>query len=739
MEYFARSENEKGEKETVQHHLIRTAELCHDFAGAFDCAEAGYWMGVLHDFGKYGVPFQEVLARSRCYVDHAMPGAAFLTARTCGKYRERGELWPLVVAVRCHHSELRYDIGPEIREWERGAEKGPDGSTYALTAKTVAEALRIFNMEISLPDHKPKLPSLPERNSCLERNNQKMLQTRMLFSSLTDADYSASAEHFTPDYLGRSAVSKIDPRNTYEILLKYKTELGKRSAADPKIDWLRNKLYEYCERAGKTFETGVYTLTAPTGAGKTLAMLAFALQQMINFGKKRIILVLPYLSIIEQNTAVYRNIIPDILEDHSQTEREDKFARELSQRWDAPFIVTTSVKFFESLFACSGPACRKLHTLADSVVLFDEAQSLPVQLAESTLSALRELSATYRTTVVFSTATQPDFSKLPHMTWNPREIVSEPQAMFTQARRVNVEWIIDHATALEAVVGLMAEELNSCLIVNLRSHAQKAFDALSQKCGTEDTYLMTTDLCPAHRTEILDSIKRKLKAGKPCRLVATQCIEAGVDISFDVMYRALAPLESIIQAGGRCNRSDARKRGRLTVFIPNESKLYPDDFYQQSANAVMVLQARHTIDINDLEHIREYYEILYGSGQVSEKKAVVDAIELMDFPAVAKAYRLIEDDQLQVVVPFSNEEKLFRNLAEEARSHGVTASWMRRAAPLTVHSYRRDLVRNVCERLFVHMGKAGEKMECNWYILSNRKLYDERKGLQLKDEFNGII
>ncbi len=739
MQYFARSENDSGYKETVQHHLCRTKELCGLYAGEFDCRTAGQWMGILHDFGKYSENFQQVLQGTCVHVDHALPGAAFLCAKLCGKKREESRFWPLVAAVRSHHGQLQYYFGAEIVGWQKGGERSPDDNTYSILSSQIEHALSVFSEENVLPNEPPILPELSDFGSVMERNNRLMMLTRMLFSALTDADYSASAEHFNPDYLQNTSVSPMDPVKVYEMLSAYRAEISRNSTADPSINELRNHLYRVCDVAGQISEPGLYTLTAPTGTGKTLAMLAFGLQQMICKKKKRIIVVLPYLSIIEQNAAVYKNMIPDILEDHSQAEREGEFAKELSQRWDAPFIITTSVKFFESLFSCNGPACRKLHHLTDSVILFDEAQSLPVHLAETTLSALSELVDHYHATVVFSTATQPDFSQLPGVRWTPQELVDHTQDMFEQARRVTAQWNLKGPIGLDTVANEMAQNENACVIVNLRAHAQKMFDFLCSVCNSADVYLMTTDLCPAHRTQILNEVREKLRYHRPCYMVATQCIEAGVDISFDVMYRALAPLESIIQAAGRCNRSDATKRGKFSVFLPDEEKLYPDDFYRQASNAVLTLIARHEIDLNDLSHIQEYYKILYGNGQVRQKKELSDAIKNMDFHGVAKAYRLIEDNQLQILVPCPGKEDVFQALAEEGREFGVTAAWMRRAAPYTVHSYQRTQVYEMCEQLFVYTGTHRVKNDCNWYILSNPVLYHNKKGLQLSAEFNGII
>ncbi len=739
MNYYARSENANGQMETVQHHLQRTAELCSQYASAFDCADCGIWMGLLHDFGKYSQSFQAVLLHQLVHIDHALPGAAFLCEKLCGKETASSKFWPMSVAIRCHHGKLQYDYTAELKAWKCTKDnscKSSSGNSYSLLPFQIPAALQVFLRENTLPRQKPMLPQFAKCSSLYDFNQQKMLFTRMLFSCLTDADYSASAEHFDPNYLVNTSLPLIDPAGTWDALEKYRARLSCASKADPAINRLRNELYQYCQSAGECSSSGLYTLTAPTGTGKTLAMLAFGLMQMIHQHKKRIIIVLPYLSIIEQNAAVYQNIIPDILEDHSQAERNTPADQEISQRWDAPFIITTSVKFFESLFACSGPACRKLHRLANSVILFDEAQSLPVHLVTATLSALRELAFSYHSTIVFSTATQPDFNQLPDLEWLPHEIVPNPQQMFSKARRATSCWRLDSPLSLYSVAQEAAQNPDACIIVNLRRHAQIAYGALRSFCPENSVFMMTTDLCPAHRTRILSTIKDRLQQKLPCYLVATQCIEAGVDISFSTLYRALAPLESIIQAAGRCNRNDTRRRGMFFVFIPDEEKLYPDDFYQQASNAVLTLSARHEIDLYSLSDIHEYYEILYGNGCIHDKSALQRAIESMDFEGVSREYKLIDDNQIQILVPCPGCEDQVRELAEKARN-GITSGWIRRAAPFTVHSYNRKFAADCCEEFFVRAGR--EKLACGWYFLSNPDYYDPACGLQTSVSFDGII
>lgn len=734
MVYYARSENSSGRRETVKEHLEMTARLCRLYAAEFGCGDIGEWMGLMHDFGKYGERFQKVLEGKAAHVDHSLAGAVFMSQKLGMKNRESSSLWPAAAAVRCHHGKLRYDFFGEMEAWAKGETVSPAGGTYSLSAREAKEAAAVFKSEITLPLTPPKCPCFAERHGENGRILQKMLFTRMLFSALTDADYSAAAQHFDSDYLKKASLPPLDIKDAAEKLDRYRAAASASSRASDNIKRMRDQLFEMCRRAGGQRKNGVYTLTAPTGTGKTLAVLAFALEQMMKFGKKRTIVVLPYLSIIEQNAAVYRGIIPQLIEDHSQAERGDEGARELSQRWDSPFIITTSVKFFESLFACTGPACRKLHRFADSVIIFDEAQSLPAELAGTTLNAVEELSDTYGSTVVFSTATQPKFGLLPHVFWQPEEIVQNREDLFKRADRVDTLWRLKSTLTARETAEEMAQHRNCCVIVNLRGQAAEIYRELKRLRG-EDVFLLTSDLCPIHRTEVLSKVRDRLERGEGCLLAATQCIEAGVDISFDVMYRALAPLESIVQAAGRCNRGGSGGRGKLTVFVPEGKNIYPDSFYKRCANAVLTLSSRHEIDLNRPSHIEEYYEILFKNGGIDERKKLKDAVEKMDFEKVAEAYRLIEDDQLSVLVPYGS-DGLFEHLAEEGRK-GVTASFAAKAGGLAVRSYMREQIEKNCEKLYVM--SEGVKTESGWYVLSNRAYYSEDRGLDFSEEFDGII
>ena len=503
---------------------------------------------------------------------------------------------------------------------------------------------------------------------------------------------------------------------------------------------LREELYQNCVEAAE-LPPGLFTLTAPTGTGKTLSLFAFALRHAAKFHKRRIFIVLPYLSIIKQNADIYRALTGgDLLEDHSQSNLPEGM-REFSERWSSPVIVTTSVRFFESLFSSRPTGCRRLHHLANSVVVFDEAQSLPPALTGVTLDTANALCSRYGCSVVFSTATQPSFDFRSDIVWKPTEIVRESARMFCETKRVKAEWRLSSATPLAEIAEEMVKQPVCCAIVNMRRHARTLFHELKQRVSEQDgLFFMTTDLCAAHRDAELKAIYDRLEQHLPCRLVATQCVEAGVDLDFPVLYRALAPLESIVQAAGRCNRNGTCTSGRLIVFIPEnegKGKLYPDDFYGLAAGCVLTLYGRHPIDLDDPAHLREYYELLFREGGKDDLK-LLQAIEALDFAGVDEHYKLIKAQGVNVVVPYNPE--LFASLRDEAASTGMTREWMRRARPITVSSFDRDMVDARCGALYVaKKGRPDRETASGWYLLGNPADYDKDMGLQFASGFDVVI
>lgn len=720
MIYYAKSLREDGRQETVQEHTQTVKLLAQTYGKVFGEEIQAGLCGLFHDFGKYSSAFQNVLQGTQTGVDHAIGGAAFLYS-----FRKKA-LRPIIEAVAAHHTHLisQEDLAGILETALRteGPLTTPCGKQAALCGgKDYQEAGQAFQADF--PDFRfPKMNTLLPQPPFVGQEDS-MLYTRMLFSCLVDADYTASS--LTPPEEGPA----LDVSAALKKLYDHCEALGKNSRADPVLNQFRNRLFERCGQAGER-NGGLFTLTAPTGTGKTLALLHFALRHCQYTGKRRIFVVLPFLSLIEQSAQVYREILPHVMEDHSQSRLPEEM-RDHAARWDQPFIVTTSVRFFESLFSDRPTDCRKLHNLANSVILFDEAQSLPVSVLSPTLKVMKELCSRYGCSVVFSTATQPDYTGLQEVDWPASELLPEYNVFYKALRRTSAHWEIDAPTLLEDIAERMAQQRNVCAIVNLRAHARKLYQALAQHCPKEEVFLLSTDLCPAHRTEVIETIHRRQKEKLPCRVVSTQCIEAGVDLDFDCLYRALAPLEAIIQAAGRCNRNGKSTCGELYVFIPAEDRLYPDSHYENGATIVRAMQMQHPIDIHDPESIRRYYRQLLGTFRGDKKsRALEKALAERDFPAVSETYRLIEQQGVQIIVPYEEQKVLYETLRAEALKTGLTKSLLRLAAPLMVTCYDREMVERVCEPLFFAGKTRQETLESSYYVVlsGQENCYDGKVG-----------
>lgn len=710
MTYFAKSRDENGIQPTNREHLTAVAELAQRFGGEIGLPVCAWICGLLHDFGKYSRAFQKVLDGTASGIDHAVCAAVFLCAVVC----PRSPSYRIVATVTmAHHSLLRsYDaIRPELSDLfhGRGSRLCSTGKQAALFGQTeYAAAWQAFLQDF---------PGFQFR--ALEKfpaglQEETMLRTRLLFSCLVDADYTVSSGQALPP------PDLLTPGPLLQRLYRHMEKLRSSSRADGALNHLRDQVFRLCGDAGDA-APGLFTLTAPTGVGKTLALLHFALRHCARYGKRRIILVLPFLTLTEQSQRVYSPLFPHILADHSQSRLSEE-DRELAARWDAPFIITTSVRFFESLFCCHPGDCRKLHNIADSVILFDEAQSLPADLAAPTMKAAAALCRNYGCTMVFSTATQPDFAALPGLTgWDPREILPDTGQYYAVLRRTQVDWRLNVPTPLSRIAAEMARQGSVCAIVNLRRHARQLYEALCQSCppdAQDSLFYLTADLCPAHRSAVIETIQARLQAHKPCRLVATQCMEAGVDLDFQAIYRALAPLEAIIQAAGRCNRNgNVPGGGRVTVFLPEDSgRLYPGESYQRGAEIVKLLWASGNLDIHDPESIAAYYRRLFSATQ--EKPALTAVIRSEDYAGVEQAYKLIRNHGVQVIVPYERKAQLFRAIARRARAEGLTAGLLRDAAPITVSCYDEELVRLHCEPVYPHRRPGDFPCGSDVYLLA---------------------
>lgn len=713
MIYYSRSENSLGEKELLEEHLRKTAALARQFANSFGEGDYGEILGLFHDAGKASKKFQDVLEHKEHGINHEACGAFFL-------WRNGYKL--LARVVYAHHKGIDPNIEDRLLDsYKTENSKDKTGRVFAVSgAEEYKTAFEFLKNKVGIPNL--RIEPINENNS-FYKNLPRMLHTRMLLSCLADADYSASATHEDEGYIEKSTDEKLNSELIFENLEKYREEIIRNSNSDPELNNIRSSVYRDCVSAAEK-GSGVFTLTAPTGTGKTLALLGFAAKHAAKYKKERIIFVLPFLSIIDQNAKIYREICGNVLESHSMSNYNEQ-TKLFAERWTSPVIVTTSVKFFETLFKKMPADMRFLHSIANSVIVFDEAQSLPAELMGTSMESLNSLCEMFRCTVVLSTATQPALDLRKDINYNPTEIISEPKMLYDKTRRVNVEWNISEPLDFEIIAKEMAREQSVCCVVNRKDHSHKLFSLLKERA--DDCFYISTDMCKSHRAKVIDEIIRRQKNGLSCRLVSTSCIEAGVDLDFDVMYRALAPLDSIIQCAGRCNRN-GRTDGKMAVFIPNEEKLYPSPFYGNAANCVRIISARHGIDINNPEHIREYYAELFKDC-AEDKAKLVNAVNNFDFEETEKQYKLIGNTGVNVLVPFEGERGLFDELQKEAVEKGITKSWIKRAAPITVTSYNAEKLSEICERPAALVTSRGKFETHDWFILLADKFYKKDEGL----------
>jgi CRISPR-associated endonuclease/helicase Cas3 len=542
----------------------------------------------------------------------------------------------------------------------------------------------------------------------------------MLFSCLVDADFLDTENHFDPEAAGQRAVPPLQPESALRLL---QAALVAKST-DGLVNQLRRQLLANCLNAAEKSQ-GLFTLTAPTGSGKTLASLAFALRHIAHNNAllragdpcrfRRIIVVIPYTSIIEQTARVFRELFEVefgkeyVLEHHGAVtpceRKEDagrdaeeerlRRARLAAENWASPLVVTTSVQFFESLFAHKPSDCRKLHNLARSVVLFDEVQTLPSRLVPSLLSAVRLLTQeTYGATAVFMTATQPAFASakaaLPYG-WEPVEISSNPGAMAKALRRTRIELPApDVRVSWSDLVVQLSEHSQVLCVVNTTAHAREIFRLLPP----ENRFHLSARLCPAHRQEKLKLIRERLADGEPCRLVSTQLIEAGVDVDFPVAFRALGPLDSIIQTAGRCNREGRHAEPcPVMIFRPEDNAMPPGAYRIAAAKTEEFLKRYPDAHerLNQPDFYAAYFSELYAlvGRDSADADPVFAASKTFDFPKAAAECRLVGDDTRSVVVKWLDGEGLITKLGRE--KHLSPEEW-RRVQRFSVNLYMGEFL-----------------------------------------------
>ncbi len=644
-------------RHSLDEHLRAVAQLSGDFAAHFGARDWAALAGLWHDLGKYRTRFQGYI-RTASGLDqetaHIESRPGRVTHSTAGALLAEERLGRvgrvLAYLIAGHHAGLH--------DWNAG-----------LDARLASEDARqeLAEAQAAEPPSEICQSRLPPGAgpAVLGGWDGFALWVRMLFSCLVDADFLDTEAFMSPEQ-ARQRAAWPDLESLAERFDESMSQLLAK-ADSTSVNRLRREILHHCRNAASQ-APGVFSLTVPTGGGKTLSGMAFALDHALHHGKRRIIHVIPYTSIIEQTADVFRGIFGDaVVEHHSAAEsdpsEEGLRSRLACENWDAPIIVTTSVQFFESLFAVRTSRCRKLHNLIDSVVVLDEVQLLPPGLLQPIVDALKLLTAHYGMTLVLSTATQPALGDRRYFDAtrnfdgfaNVCEIIPDPNRLYAQLKRVDVHLPADmqQSTDWADLAAELTEHDSVLVVVSSRRHAREL-----HRLMPPDTLHLSALMCGAHRSRVIAKIKQRLADGLPTRVVSTQLVEAGVDLDFPVVYRALAGLDSIAQAAGRCNREGRLQRGQVTVFIPPERSGI--GLLRAAEDACLKTLHGTNGDPLDRALFGRYFEHLYYSRDLDENDIrgllKVDGNSLgVQFRSAAERFRMIEDDQHPIIVLFDAE------------------------------------------------------------------------------------
>ena len=703
-------------------HLEAVAQIARELALAarpadVNLARLAYCSGLLHDFGKYTDCFQQMLETGHGRCQHAIHGALLAYFGLQGATHQP-KLNTVMAAIAGHHAGLAdwCDYGKKLSEPRYRSE------VDAICARATADCSELKRIVSGLSGQQDAVPG---------SSKAKLdLFIRTTFSCLVDADRLNSA--------GRAvAENELRAADKLQALLNHIAELQANSP-EGQVKQMRAKVLEDCLAAASS-QQRLFSLSVPTGGGKTLAAMAFALRRAALYPERfrRVIVVIPYLSIIEQNADVYARVFgrDALLEHHSgsiqklakhdedhfiptpdeDSQEEKKFQetglRPETENWDAPLIVTTSVRFFESLFSNRPSDLRRVHNIARSIVIVDEVQTLPRRLLGPLLDMMRELAEDWDTNFVFSTATQPAFERPTHkhdLRWSAEtltEIIHDPASLHKALKRVEICWEIHKPVGWQEVAKRMSAAPQCLAIVNVRDHASQLYEELLQiamqiDLSKDGVFHLSTRMSAAHRLRVLEEIRKRLKAGALCHVVSTQLVEAGVDVDFPLVLRALAPLDSIIQAAGRADREGrltaalGNPGGKVVVFLPEDHKLPPNEYKEAAgiteAIAKQELEDGKSVQVDSAEANGLYFERYYGGSGTDLGKSLLDMRHQLSFASLAQEFEMISSRTRDVFVPDDLEAQ---KAIEGLRSAGEITPGLRRALQRHIVGLREPLIK----------------------------------------------
>lgn len=710
---------DKSDWQGLADHLNAVGLMAGEAAAFFGASALARPAGLLHDLGKYTDEFQGRLTGDYGRVDHSTWGGLI----ACERFGALGTL--LAYGIAGHHAGLA-----------NGRDVGERTSLDKRLQAPLPVLNEVWQQEIELPSQ--LLP--PDGFKTVGQRGffQLAFLARMIFSCLVDADFRDTEAYY--HRLENKPLLRGAPQpELRELRLRLNDFFGQFQTDSP-VNQLRASILQHV-RAQASLAPGLFSLTVPTGGGKTLASLAFALDHAIAHGLRRVIFVIPFTSIVEQNAAVFRRALGDlgcsVLEHHSalidetgKSAQAREKTRLAMENWDAPIVVTTAVQFFESLYAARPSRCRKLHNISSSVVILDEAQTMPLKLLKPCVTALSELALNYRVSPVLCTATQPALQAPDFVggLTDVRELAPDPKQLFLALKRVEVR----HVGTLsdERLAQMMTENEQVLCIVNNRQHARSLFQSILPAGGALH---LTTLMCAKHRSGVLAEVRRRLQSGEPCRLVSTSLIEAGVDVDFPQVLRAEAGLDSIAQAAGRCNREGRRPANQslVSVFATENPDWAPPPELKQYAQAAREILRQLPDDPLGLDAIRRYFQLLYwqkGPQELDARNLLgqIEAAQLQGLPfeMLASEFRMIDSVQMTVIVPWDEEAICALRDLEFAEGCGKIARQL------------QSYLVQVPQKAFAELVRAGavqavqpEKYGEQFMALVNPDLYDESHGL----------
>lgn len=769
-EYFAHTSSTHGDEKLID-HLLLTADLAERNGSFFQSGKVCRQLGLLHDVGKHTENFQMVLSGNKVKQDHAIVAALYYY--NYGSITNKWLKKRLALIMAAHHSSL-YTVEPLLCNYGSSAHHVVD-SCYNINSEfreiridspyhrhthdeykeiavadshefqNIKDYINVNHLLLELTD----LDYLPIK--CMSMN-ERMFYVRMLLSCLVDADYSATIEYKESGYLQKYF---YDNRFDIDLFMMQFDEYHEKLVAessDSDMNQLRNVVYNFCAKNG-SLKTGFLTLNAPTGTGKTLALMKFALEQAKQFQKRRIIIVLPFLSIIDQNGGIYKDIFGDdvVLIDDSQTDYTDE-SRIYSDRWSSPIIVTTSVKFFHTLFASKATDLRRLHNVADSVIVFDECQTLPSDVLNTSIEVLQSLTTYYNSTVLFSTATKPSYNYRNHveqvtnpksqrvldivrMQWSASEIMDNAQDVFDKyevIKNTNVSCITDAVMDCNDLIEYYKNEIAVLYIFNTVKHAKTMYEQMIDAYGDDGCYMITSNFCSVDKLHIIDEVNQKLRNGEFVRLVATQCIEAGVDFDFPCGAREYAPLDSVIQSAGRVNRN-GKYNGKFLVFKYVDSGLREcpsASYYNASRITRKLAEQNHGLDFYDIAFMDSYFKELYRSPQYRDDlKSLYHSIFYDNYDGVKNDYKIIDSKSqaIMLVKPLWYDASEFNYCVQKIKDNGfvITKMLMRKLSKYTVSIDCNGNVKpnDFGTQLSIKVGRN----ECliNWFLVEDSNFYNK--------------